>query len=73
MFASRGLSTAAAGVVVAAAVAWQGAQAQGYPNIPIRIIVPFPAGGTTDNQAAHRYRTIFPCPVRAAIFPEKIR
>ena len=32
------------------------AGAQDYPNRPVKIIVPFPAGGTADADAAHRRR-----------------
>ena len=42
---------AAAALALAAAVQVQGAWAQAWPSKPIKIIVPFPPGNTTDTQS----------------------
>lgn len=47
-FTSGWKAAAAAGVAALAALASPAALAQAFPSKPIRMIVPFPAGGTTD-------------------------
>ena len=48
----RGLIVAGAGALAAPALFTSAARAQGaFPNKPIRIIVPYPAGGQTDGIA----------------------
>ncbi|MBC7471100.1 MAG: tripartite tricarboxylate transporter substrate binding protein, partial [Ramlibacter sp.] len=44
----RSLLLAATTAAAAALVPWGAAHAQAYPNKPVNLIVPWPAGGSTD-------------------------
>lgn len=46
---SRFVCGATCGALLAAAIGAGAAQAQNYPARPISIVVPYPAGGVTDN------------------------